>query len=53
LITGNLGISEAQVLDDYPHISAADLINAWAYGDAHPEEIEEAIIKQKRINQNV
>jgi uncharacterized protein (DUF433 family) len=48
-----LGISEAQLLDDYPHISAADLVNAWAYADAHPEEIEEAIIKQKRINQNV
>ncbi len=44
---------EAQLLDDYPHISAADLVNAWAYADAHPEEIEEAIIKQKRINQNV
>jgi uncharacterized protein (DUF433 family) len=48
-----LDISEAQILDDYPHISAADLVNAWAYADAHPEEIEEAIIKQKRINQNV
>jgi uncharacterized protein (DUF433 family) len=48
-----LGISEAQLLDDYPHISAADLVNAWAYADAHPEEIEEAIIKQKRINPNV
>jgi uncharacterized protein (DUF433 family) len=38
-----LGISEAQLLQDYPHISAADLVNAWAYADAHPEEIAAAI----------
>ena len=34
-----LGISEAQLLEDYPHLSAADLVNAWAYADAHPAEI--------------
>lgn len=39
----SLGISEAQLLQDYPHISAADLVNAWAYADAHSEEIEAAI----------
>ena len=38
-----LGISEAELLQDYPHITAADLVNAWAYMDAHPEEIEAAI----------
>jgi uncharacterized protein (DUF433 family) len=38
-----LGISEAQLLQDYPHITAADLVNAWAYADAHPEEISAAI----------
>jgi uncharacterized protein (DUF433 family) len=42
-----LGISEAQLLDDYSHISAADLVNAWAYADAHPEEIEAAIRKHQ------
>jgi uncharacterized protein (DUF433 family) len=42
-----LGISEAQLLYDYPYISAADLVNAWAYADAHPEEIEEAIRKNQ------
>ncbi len=41
------GISEAQLLDDYPHISAADLVNAWAYADAHAKEIEEAIRKNQ------
>jgi uncharacterized protein (DUF433 family) len=38
-----LGINEAQLLDDYPHLSASDLVNAWAYADAYPDEIEEAI----------
>ena len=33
------GIQEAQLLQDYPHITAADLVNAWAYADAHTEEI--------------
>ena len=42
-----LGITEAQLLDDYPHISAADLANAWAYADAHQDEIEEAIRKNE------
>jgi uncharacterized protein (DUF433 family) len=30
-------------LNDYPHISAADLVNAYAYAEAYPEEIETAI----------
>jgi uncharacterized protein (DUF433 family) len=38
-----LGIHEAQILQDYPHISAADLVNAWVYADAYNEEIEIAI----------
>jgi uncharacterized protein (DUF433 family) len=42
-----LGISEAQLLDDYPHLSAADLVNAWAYADANSTEIEEAIKKNE------
>jgi uncharacterized protein (DUF433 family) len=38
-----LGISEAQLLYDYPTLSAADLKNAWAYAEAYPDEIEIAI----------
>jgi uncharacterized protein (DUF433 family) len=38
-----MGISEAQLLQDYPHITAADLVNAWSYADAYPEEIAAAI----------
>lgn len=38
-----LGISEAQLLLDYPHLSAADLVSAWAYAEAYSEEIKAAI----------
>jgi uncharacterized protein (DUF433 family) len=38
-----LGISEAQILQNYPTITAADLGNAWAYAKAYPDEIEIAI----------
>lgn len=36
------GWSEAQLLENYPTLHAADLVNAWAYADTHPEEIEQA-----------
>lgn len=45
----NIGISEAQLLDDYPHITAADLVNAWAYADAHLEEITSAIDANNQV----
>jgi len=38
-----LGSSDAEVLKCYPHLTAADLVNAWAYADAYPQEIEQAI----------
>jgi uncharacterized protein (DUF433 family) len=38
-----MGIGEAQLLVDYPHLSAADLVNAWAYAAAYSEEIARAI----------
>ena len=44
-----LGISEAQLLQDYPHITAADLVNAWAYADAYPEEIAAAIYANNEV----
>jgi uncharacterized protein (DUF433 family) len=44
-----LGISEAQLLQDYPHITAADLVNAWAYADAHSEEIASAILANNEV----
>jgi uncharacterized protein (DUF433 family) len=37
------GMSDAELLNLYPHLTAADLVNVWAYADAHTDEIEEAI----------
>jgi uncharacterized protein (DUF433 family) len=39
----NLGISESQLLYDYPTLSATDLASAWVYANANPEEIATAI----------
>ena len=38
-----LGWSEATILENYPALRAADLVNAWGYVDAHREEIDRAI----------
>lgn len=38
-----LGWTEAQLLDNFPTLRAADLVNAWTYADAHAEEIDAAI----------
>jgi uncharacterized protein (DUF433 family) len=39
----SLGSSEAEILQDYPTLTATDLANAWAYALANAEEIETAI----------
>ena len=39
----NLGITEAELLQDYPTLSATDLDNAWFYAAVYPEEIVTAI----------
>ncbi|MBI5486733.1 MAG: DUF433 domain-containing protein [Deltaproteobacteria bacterium] len=38
-----LGWSEARILENYPTLRAADLVSAWAYTDAHPDEIDRAV----------
>lgn len=37
------GVSEAELLQDYPTISAQDLANAWNYVRSHKAEIDEEI----------
>lgn len=37
------GISEADILRSFPVLRAVDLVQAWAYVAAHPEEIEQQI----------
>lgn len=41
------GATEAYLLEDYPTLAAADLVNAWLYADTHSEEIEAAIAQQE------
>lgn len=38
--------TDADILEMYPHLSAADLVNVWAYADAHTDEIETALREQ-------
>ncbi len=38
------GVSEAELLRNYPQLTAADLINTWKYFDRHRAEIEQAIL---------
>ena len=38
-----LGWNEATILENYPSLRTADLVNAWAYAEAHPNEIDSAI----------
>lgn len=35
--------TEATILENFPSLRAADLVNAWAYADAHAEEVDKAI----------
>jgi uncharacterized protein (DUF433 family) len=41
-----LGWSEARILESYPTLRAADLADAWAYVDAHRDEIDDALREQ-------
>jgi uncharacterized protein (DUF433 family) len=42
-----LGWSEAKILENYSTLRAVDLVNAWAYADAHQEEIEREILENE------
>ena len=42
-----LSTSEAELLVSYPTLRAADLVNAWAYVAAHPDEIERQILENE------
>ena len=42
-----LGSSEADILHAYPTLRAEDLINAWAYYEAHKTEIDQQIIENE------
>ena len=42
-----LGWTEAQILESFPTLRAADLVNAWAYVDEHLEEIDRSIAENE------
>jgi uncharacterized protein (DUF433 family) len=42
------GMSEAELLRNYPSLTGADLAAAWEYGRQHPEEIQQAIAANQR-----
>ena len=44
------GLTDGKLLDAYPDLSAADLVNVWAYAEAYPEEIEIAIREQEEAD---
>ncbi len=46
-----LGLSDARILEAFPDLTAADLVNAWAYADAYPDEIEQAIRENDEVMQ--
>jgi uncharacterized protein (DUF433 family) len=45
-----LGSSEADLLRNYPQLTAADLQNAWDYVAGHRREIEDSISENERVN---
>jgi uncharacterized protein (DUF433 family) len=48
----HLGATESELLYDYPTLSAADLVNVWAYAEAFPSEIEIAIQENDAVLQS-
>jgi uncharacterized protein (DUF433 family) len=38
-----LGLSDADLLEQHPELTPADLDAAWEYYDQHPQEIEQAL----------
>jgi uncharacterized protein (DUF433 family) len=46
------GATDAELLESYPHLTAADLVNVWAYADAHPDEIGLALQEQESAMHN-
>jgi uncharacterized protein (DUF433 family) len=39
----HMGANDDRILEAYPQLTAADLANAWAYAEAFPDEIAQAI----------
>ncbi|BAZ13185.1 hypothetical protein NIES4071_50240 [Calothrix sp. NIES-4071] len=44
------GATDADILDQYPQLSAIDLVTAWLYAEAFSDEIYYAIQKQEEAD---
>ena len=44
----HLGMSDMELLQNYPQLTAEDLANAWAYVRSHRVEIEAEIVAQEK-----
>ena len=44
-----LGWSDPQILESFPTLRQADLIQAWAYAAAYPDEIERSLREQETV----
>ena len=42
-----MGLTEAKILENYPTLTATDLVNAWSYTNANSDEIDRAIDRQE------
>jgi uncharacterized protein (DUF433 family) len=42
-----LGLTDEQILSDFPDLTQEDLQTAWWYYDTHKEEIEQAIREEE------
>lgn len=47
------GSTDAELLAFYPQLCAVDLVNAWAYDKAYPEEIATAIQAEKEAMESI
>jgi uncharacterized protein (DUF433 family) len=46
------GATDAELFNNYPQLTAADLINVWAYTEAYPDEIEMALAEQESADRS-
>jgi uncharacterized protein (DUF433 family) len=42
-----MGLTEAKILENYPTLTAIDLVNAWSYTNANSDEIDREIDRQE------
>lgn len=48
-----LGLTEQEILRDYPTLNREDILNAWSFARSHPAEMNEAIADNQAVEQEV